>query len=252
MSKKKQVYDPNREAEMLNSQVRMDGVGEDQVVKDLLSDKFVTGTDTEVGPIALALAELLTGMKASQAQQDAIMKRLDKYERAQVAWEKDKKKFLEDIDKRSASLIVTNPLEKEKMMAQWAVAAKEAQELAAAQNAANRIKFDQILETEPKETIISSGIMETHREGNELVPYLVPEVIAIKHRKWVLPPNERIDVPHTVAVVFRERQRQREALKERQNLMRDGKTEAGVVANEWNKINEKYKLGGDAMPTPSA
>ena len=120
---KKKVYDPTHEFEMLNSTIRMDGVGEDQVVKDLLSDKFVHGTDAEAGSIALQLAQILTGVNATADQQRVIMTRLDKLDRAQQAWDKDKKKFLEDVDKRAEALITNNPMQKDRYAADWAQAA---------------------------------------------------------------------------------------------------------------------------------
>jgi hypothetical protein len=245
---KRQVRDTNREAEILESPVRMDGVGEDPVVKAMLSEEFVTGSDTYAGGIALQLAQLITGLQANSAQQNAIMARFDKYEKAQEAWDTDKKKFLEEVDKRAASLLTSNPALKERYQADWAVAAKEAAETASAQNAVAKLQFEAFLASEPKETIMSPGIAEIHREGDQLVPYVVPEVIAIKHKKWALPPGEPVEVPHTVAVRYREMQRTRAELKERQDLIKDSKVEANEASRGWNKISEKYKTGGDLMP----
>jgi len=248
MGKKK--YDSTRELEMLNSQVRMDGVGEDPVVKDLLSDKFVKGTDMEAGSIALALAELLTGMKATAHQQDVIMKRFDKLERAQRAWETDKKKFLEDVDRRAESLRTSNPIQKDRYAADWAQAAKEAQEQATAQSVVAQLAFEKRLLDEPTEIIMSPGVMEMHREGDQIIPIIVPEIIAIKNKKWSLTPGEAVIVPHIVADEWRRKNKQKAALQERKNLIKDGKTEAHVMKAEWEKINEKYKFSTDIMPMP--
>jgi len=249
MSKRKQapVRDVAREAEILDSPVRMDGVGESQLVKDLLSDKFVTGSDTYAGGIALQLAQMITGIQATSAQNEAIMARFDKLERAQDAWNEDKKKFLEEVDKRAASLLTNNPAIKEKYQADWAVAAREAAEQAAAQNALAKLQFDAQLAQEPKETIMSPGIAETQRHGDELIAVIVDEVVSIKHRKWVLPHGQPIEVPQTVAIRYREIQRSKAELRERQNLMKDGKPEANQAAAGWNAISEKYKTGGDRM-----
>ena len=115
----------------------------------------------------------------------------------------------------------------------------------------NKVLFHQMLEEEPKETITSQGTMEIFREGDQLVPRVTPDIISIKDRKWVLPPGVPVEVPHTVAVRWREIQRTRASLKERQDLMKDAKTESSVVAREWNKINVKYQTGGELMPSPT-
>lgn len=252
MGKRKPVYDPSHEAEMLESPVRMDGVGESQLVKDLLSPEFVTMPDTKAAPIAMALAELLTGMKMQASQQAKLMERFDKIEQAQIAWEKDKAKFLEDVDKRAASLLTTNPAQLDKYKAEWMRTAEEARINAQAQMAVGQMMFKQQMETEPKEIIMSPGIIETHREGDQLVNYVVPEIIAIKSMKWSLTPGVPVEVPHTVAVRFREIQRMRESLQERKNLLKDGVQNATVVATGWNAINKKYNTGGEDMTVPSA
>ena len=250
MTRRKQQYDSSREAEMLDSKIRMDGVGEDPLVRDLLSDEFVTMPDTQAAGIAKALAELLTGMKINSAQNEAIMKRFDKIEKAQRAWETDKQKFLDEVDARSRSLLTTNPAQRDKYAAEFMQAAKEAKEMAIAQATMDKVQFHAQLENEPKETITSMGTMEIFREGDQLIPRVVPDVIAIKDRKWVLPPGIPVEVPHTVAVRWREIQRGRASIVERQNLMKDAKNESSVVAREWQRINEKYQTGGETMPSP--
>ena len=246
---KQPKYDPQAERERLNSPVRMDGAGEDRVVQEMLSDNFVKAKDTEAAYIAKALAELLTGQQMTTDQINKLMSRFERIERAQEAWENDKQKFLDDIDARSRALLTNDPHKKDKYAAEFMSAAKEAREQAVAQESMSRIMFHQQMESEPKETITSSGIMEIYREGESLIPRVMPEVISIKDRKWVLMPGVPTEVPHTVAVRFREIQATRASLEERKNLMKDGRNESRMVSAEWQKINQKYKTGGDTMPT---
>ena len=91
-----------REQEVLSSQVRLDGKGEDPAVAALLSPEFETMSNTEALNVALALQQLVRGVN-SLLDNDKIMgeeisklkARMDAQDRDARLWEEDRKKFLE-------------------------------------------------------------------------------------------------------------------------------------------------------------
>jgi hypothetical protein len=105
-------------------------------------------------------------------------------------------------------------------------------------------KFDEALEHEPKDLVISPGIMEMVNEGGVQMAKVRPEVIQIKHRKWVLQPNVPTEVPHSVYLRLAAIRKGQMETQERQVLLQKN-LEKGQLDREMTKINEKYNSSSE-------
>lgn len=259
MSKRQQVKrDVNREMEILTTPVRSDGVGEDKVIQDLLSDKFVTAPDREAFPIALALQELIRGQASVLANQkdlsdelNAMRTRMDAYDRDKERWETDRVKFLEEIESKAESLRITDPMKKAKFEGEQAKTIENAMTMAKANAATNKVAFEQLLARMPKVKVISPGKVETIQVGDSLTTRIVPIEVRIKNHVWRLEPGVETEVPLIVKEQLEQKNLIRQEAKERKdaleltNGLMTGKNEIGQVLGKWKKIDEKYKVETD-------
>jgi hypothetical protein len=112
MPRSKKKLDKSDEA--LNSPVNLSGAGEDQVVKDLLSDKFVKGTNAEALEIGMALQQIIRGQSALLENQSAftdqiakLRQRMDEMDKAASRWEQDREGFIQEVLDRAEKLRAT-------------------------------------------------------------------------------------------------------------------------------------------------
>lgn len=253
MPRKKQVNnrDITREQEVLNAPVHPQGKGEDPAVQALLSPDFATMSNTEALDIALVLQQIVRGQAAilnnlqTQGQElQKLRERMDKYDKAAIAWETDRKKFLEEVYQKADSVRITNPTKREEMRAKAAQRIQQEIEKAKAEKVYQDLQFVKMLESQPTEVIVSKGRVVTKREDGVIKQVVIPEVIRIRNKVWVLPPNQPVEVPKMVADEWRIRQTIQEEQEKRKKLLMvndyyDGKP-IDQVAKEWNEISSEY------------
>jgi hypothetical protein len=244
MSKK--VTARNREAleaERLNAPVNMNGEGEDQVIKDLLSDKFVNGTNEEAVDISIALRQLISGQSILLANQERqseeisrIKSRMVKIDEDAERWETDRTKFLQEVEDRADRLRTVSP---DKAIANGALQFENALVKAKAEQAVDKMQFKERLAHMPLETVISPGELITVMEAGQQVSKLFPEVISIKGFKWVFAPGVPKEVPKIVADALRDRRRS-----QRENAMRGEmmgqNLEQDKFNQRWAELNKEF------------
>ncbi len=250
--------DLTREAAVEHSQVRLDGVGEHPAIQAAASPEFATMSNTEAFQVALAIQEIVRGQASILANQKELSENLSKvearmrrYDEDARKWDEDRQKFLDDVNRQADRLRVTDPSKRGEMAAQIMEEDRRAQEAARAMLQANQIKFKTMIETAPKVKVMSPGVVETGRVGDQPVTRIVPEVIRIKNFEWKLPPGVTVEVPDFVARRYEEIQRNRAELAERQSALsadrnQGAMSEAAEVSREMARINQKYGTTPDS------
>lgn len=251
MSSKKRlnrIEQAQHESEILDSQVRLDGVGEDKAIQELLSDKFVEATDSEALDTALALQQLIRGqnsvLEMLQGQGEAITKlkeRMDKYDRDAQRWEQDRSGFLEEIQAKAESLRITDEDKKAKLIAKAGQHVQQEIQKAVAAKAVDDVQFTAWLESQPKVTVTSPGKPTQVNQNGVIVTVMEPEIIRIRNKSWTLMPNIPTDVPKPVADEFFSRQKIQQETGERQKILNaNSPLDNVVMAQKWGEINKRF------------
>jgi hypothetical protein len=253
MPRKKKVDNVSEQIERLESQVRLDGVGEDAAVKALVDGTFETATNTEAFDIAIALQQLVRGQNSILSNQDRqaqelskLRERMDRYDQDAEKWEKDKEKFIDEVNKRAEEFRIDDPNKKAQLIAQEAQRIQKAISATRAENTVGMLQFETFLASQPKETIVSPGVPTTINDNGVQRSIMAAEVLKIKHKKWVLQPGVPTEVPKVVADEFRQRQKSRQESYERKALLNATVPKDNMlVAQKWGEISKKYGSGGD-------
>ena len=251
MSSKKRlsrIEQAQQEENILNSQVRLDGVGEDKVIQELLSDDFVKADNVDAMDIALALQELVRGQNsilgAMKGQGEAItklQKRMDKMDKDAKRWEKDRAGFLESVQERSEKLKITDPEQKARLIARESKRVQQEIQNAVANRSVDDIQFGAWIESQPKVTVTSMGRPVTVNRAGVIQVEMEPEVIRIRNKSWTLTPGIPTDIPQPVADEFYARQKIRQETIERKRILDANKPIDNVImAQKWNEISQKY------------
>ncbi len=226
------------------------GEGEDPVVKAVLSNTFVNGSNVEAARIAVALQELLRGqslMNARFAEQlDKMNKRMDEMDKASERWETDREKFINEIMDRAEKLKASG-FEKDKILAKGSQEFSDAVRAAKVAQATEKIRFDQELAAMPKVQVSSPGVLVMVSENGQTVPRLMNEEVKIKHRKWVLPIARIVEVPLAVAQVLEQRRRVQAETSAREGLL-SSNLEGKILDQKWKEVNSKFNSTTDALP----
>lgn len=255
MPKRKRV-DPaiqqQLEQERLNSLVNLSGDGESEVVKAVLSPEFTQMTDMNAGQIALLLQELIRGQNSLLAkindQESTIASLKQKWDNADKLISRQtstERKEIEAVLQRAEKLKLTGD-KKEKLVARAGKLFTQAVKSARAKNASDKLAFEQQLATMPQVTVVAPGQFITVREGQGIVPKIIPTEIRIKHKVWYLPPGRPTSVPKIVADRLHEIMNSQQETSALKNVL--GKNmEQGKLAQEWNKVE-----GTKRQPLPLA
>jgi len=252
----------------------MDGKGEDPAMQALLSPDFATMSNKEALTIAMAVQELVRGQASLASNMESVtssltavsdlveklQERMERMDKAEVAWQTDREKFFQTVSDRAESLRIRDPEEKTKfqvtqgnqiqqLMLQATIKRKEANQ-----------KFEELLKTEPEVTIVPVGHVENRDNGmGKSVPTLVSDIVRIKSHTWVLPPGVSVKVPKIVAEAYREKLLARQEGQERANAFllngtpSDGgiQHEAYVVRKKILEIDSKYKTSSAYSASPA-
>jgi hypothetical protein len=243
------------QAEILNSTVRMDGVGESPLVQAVLSNKFAEATNLEAIDIALLLQQMIRGQNSMLSKQNELSDELNKlrgkmdgFDKAAKAWEDDRAGFLAKVNDRAGDLRIDDPAKKAALIAKEAQRVQAEIQMQRANGTVDKLRFQQLLESQEKEMIESPGKWVTVNEAGVIQQRCEPETIKIKHLSWTLQPNVPTLVPKLVADEFRSRQKIRSDTNERKALLNAGAAKENTeVAKKWNELNRKNNVGGDAF-----
>lgn len=245
---------PNKEQEVLHSTVNLSGEGEDPVVKALVSDQFVKGTNQEATDIALALQQLVRGQSALLENQtqfseqiSKLRQRMDEMDKTAQRWETDRENFVQEVLDRAEKLRASD-MEKDKIIARGSQQFSDAIAKARAEQTVEQQKFAYDLEHMPKVTVVSAGELVMVVENGRSVPKMMNEVVKIKNRRWVLPIGKAVEVPMVVAQVLDERRRLQEETAARERVL-SANVEDKTLDKSWKQINEKYNSTTDVFPT---
>jgi len=209
----KGLHSEAEQAEILNKEVRLDGVGEDPVIQGLVSDEFVDMPDQEAADIGQALRDLIRGqaeLLKNQQRQDEDMRKMRAWmqEREETAqqFREDPVKFAQDINARAENLRVTG-VAKDKIQAKFAndriAYAREMKAKADMKTAIELQEFRDKISKAPKVTVYSSGKQQRLRVGDSFVTKPIAETIDVafggKTFRWTLPPGKPTQVPDFIA-----------------------------------------------------
>jgi len=238
---------PNRANEILNSTIDPTGQHDQPVIAAVMSkEKFAEGSNVEAANIAIALKELLSGQKMMGEEVARIRQHMAKIDEDAHKWEEDRQKFLDDLRAQGDKLRVTG----ERLDSLKAGAVDEVQRLVAEAKAEipnDRKRFDEDVARSPKVKIASPGKLIMVREQGAIVGKIIPEEVRIKHRIWVLPPGQEVEVPQIVADTLRSRRLSEQETQERKDVLQSN-LEDKEVAKRMSAIDKKYRSSTDTMP----
>lgn len=252
--------DRQRRKEILNSPIGPKGTN-DPVVEALIADDFKDKKDSETLDIALQLQQLLGGVNSLVAGQqadrenfsraiEALRARIEAAEETQRRFEENRDKWYEEVMARAP--ITNDPLKKEKLQMKGAELIQKAYADARAQSAAEKVRFEQMISTGPKEVIISPGVLEMIQVNDQPQMKVFAEVISLKGHKWILQPGVPTEVPKIVAEHWRQRQRGNEEAQRRADAMMitdsQGAPEQHEAQRRMEAINKEFGTNSDALP----
>ena len=245
-----------REEAVMNTPIRLDGVGEHPAIQAAASPEFATMSNVDALQIALQLqdiakgqASILQNLSANQAilteQVVRMNERMKKYDEDAEKWNTDREKFLQDINEKANKLRITDPTKRADMAAKVMAEEQQMLQIARAEKEVNKLKFKDLIERSPKVTVVSPGVMESGRIGEQQIVRLAPDVIRIKEYEWKLYPGVPTQVPDFVARRFEQIQASRQELAERQGALsvdrnNGNMTTSEEVKKEMARIDQKY------------
>ena len=239
--------------ERLNSQVRLDGRGEDPVIQAVLSDDFANAKNSEAIEIALMLQQLIRGQTSMLSQQEQLNEelsklrgRMDGYDKDAKKWNDSREDFIKEQLEKAEDLRISDPKERERLLAREAQHVQATIQKKMAENAVEKMKFDGLLNSMPMETILPMGRIVTVNDNGVVQQRVESEVIKIKHRTWVLQPGVPTEVPKLVADEWKARNKMQMENAERKALLNaNAPKDNMVVAQKWGEINKKYGSAAD-------
>lgn len=198
-------------------------------------------SNLEAVDTALLLQQLVRGQKSMLDNLDKygtevvkLRERMDKYDEVAEKFEKNKEAFINETIDRANSLKRTG-LAQDKLVASGTIQYQQAIQEQRAHVASDNLAFEDMLARMPRVTVVSPGKMEVIIQGGQNVPTIVPEEIRIKHKRWILPPGQAVEVPEIVA----------EALKNRRRLEAENDARSGALQKNMNNdqlISEMKKI----------
>lgn len=249
MPRRKKITDDSEKQRILESNAG-DVAAHHPAVQAVLSDDFAKATDLDGVEIALLLQQILQGQNSLLAKYDEHSQEIAKLkqmmsntdERIKTEMTSQKKEIQEVLD-RAEKLKLTGEA-KDKLIAKASQEYTKEVQKARARNSLNLLKFHEAVAHMPTETVISPGQFIMTRQGQSIIPRLIPEEIRIKDMVWRLPPNTPVEVPKIVAERLREIRASQQETAKRKELLSEH-MEQGKLAAEWSKVEGSK---GDPLP----
>lgn len=260
-SHRKSNSSADRSAEVLNKEIRMDGVGEDSLIKSLLNGEFDNLPDKQALEFGVLLRKLISGEEYISQNLDKITQsvnmladRIDKMEKAKEAYESNQQAFLEEARERGEAVRNDDPAYKNKLLAETSKKIGQLTANARAKRAMQQQEHIRRLEMEPKETIISPGIIELVSVDGNPVPTLTSDFVRLGTLVWELKPGVPTVVPLSIANQYRDMMRARTELERRsgalelKNGIMGPKHEQNTLINEQRKIDQEFGTKNAQFP----
>lgn len=230
------------QANTMDKPINLSGAGEDQAIKDLLSDDFLTMSNKEASAIGMALQQIIRGQEMVSSEIAKLNEKVERIDKEALERELAQKKYIQEVLDKAESLKATG-MEKDRLIAQGLQQHENAMREAVAKRVADNLKFMEALKTMPTEQVVSPGVLVTVSENGQQRSKLIPETISIKTKTWVLPPGKLVEVPKIVADRIRDRRKSEAEQEARKNLLSQN-MESSKLAEEWAKIDGK----AEALP----
>jgi hypothetical protein len=244
MSRKRRnvVAQDQRAKEILSSQVRLDGRGEDPIVRALLAE-LPTATNERALELALALQQLLRGDQSylvDPNQSDVVPKlRKDwaQMDKQAEAFDKDPVRFAEQVYDEAVKKLPTGDA-LARLRAEAAQKTKAIYQSVKITQAEQKVRIDKELQFGPKVEIDVPPLIETRKQGEGYTAVQVPLILRFKDRTFILNPG-RQSVPALVAGLFRQWKRGQDEGAARLKAMQ-GEGHWGKVKSAWKNLDETY------------
>jgi hypothetical protein len=236
------VEQSQRAKEILSSQVRLDGVGEDPLVRVLLTE-LPTATNERALEIALALQQLLRGDQSylsDPAHAEAVPKLREewaKMDKTAEDYDKDPLRFAEEVYERAMKKLPTGDA-LARLRAEAAQKTKAIFQSVGVKRAMERANIDRELQYGPKVEIDVPPLIETRKSGDSYTAVQVPLVLRFKDRTFVLKPGKQT-VPALVAGLFQQWKRGQDEGSARLKSMQ-GEGHWGQVKKAWKELDKTY------------
>jgi len=228
--------------DILHSRVRLDGAGEDPVVKALLRE-LPEASNEKALEIALALqkmlrgdesylenpetAELVSDLRQTWKEMDAVAEDFDK----------SPTRFIDETYDRAMKKMPTGDAA-DRLKAKAAKQAKDIFSAARAGELSKRTMLDWELVNGPKEVINVPVQFETRVVNGQVITIKVPLTLGIRGRVFNLPPGQQ-SVPRVVAGLFRQWQKSHNEMDERKEVLAQ-QGHWGKVQKSWKELDAKY------------
>jgi hypothetical protein len=254
MPKKRKGLTPDQqaayEAEQFHRPINPTGEGELPAVQALLDEDFVKMTDLAATDIALVLQQILRGQNSllASAEENAreinILKaKMAERDQNLESRMNEQRSEIEEILDRSTKLKAVGD-KKDKIIAQGAQLYTKAIQEARVKNSISKKQFEDQLKRQKQITVISPGVLMTIREGQTLIPKIVPEEIRLRHLRFLLPPGVPTNVPQSVAEQLENRRKSQAETNLRKEML--GKNmEQTKLAQAWSNVGGS---GTDNLP----
>jgi hypothetical protein len=180
--KKKEALNTPAERQALLDKPIADIASHHAAARELLSDDFVTGRESDGLDARVALSMLLKGQQemtsAMQSELAHIRARMDAYDQAAEAWEKDRQRFMEEVISAADKIRPTGE-RLERAKAEAAQVYSDSIQQARAQRVNKQLQIEAELKTMEQELVVSPGVIEMRSVQGQPQPTLVPQVIRL-------------------------------------------------------------------------
>ena len=201
---------PKDNPEALASEIRMDGVGEDKAIQDLVSDEFLTADDMQAASIAAGVARILRGEldEKFERQLNRYMEWSEKRMKEERKFNEDRLAWMENLIEKGNSQRAVTAEDKARVSISAAEAAQRAREAVVAESAHAILKFKEKVAKAPKVTVTSYGKPYRSRSGFKTEPETIAMVVGTKTFGWTLPVGVPTELPDFIAEEYSRRKRE--------------------------------------------
>jgi hypothetical protein len=260
VARKKQVMNsPAEQQAILDKPVNPTGVGEDQAIKDLLSDKFVGMNDMDAAQIAIAVAKIVRGVLKEELDgtMGAMQNKIAEMEKTAQLANDNIMKYAQDMYNLAEKNRVTDREKVPGLAVKGAELMAKAREEARAAAIIRKAEIDDMVKRAPTIKLMHSGHEKTVRVGGVKQTIVEPHIIRFEHLTYKLPPNEMVDIPDFIAKAYMEEQEKAKERNKLREVLKDGKNHYGkaiqadpvVDPNYSQRISESVdSKGGIIMP----
>lgn len=240
---RKKGHSKQKTQEILHSQVRLDGQGEDPLVRDLLNT-LAGGSEEDAIRLSIALYEQLHGKELDGERKSKLISRAIERDKALLGYELDRENFIEDTWEQGQKEIRKLPKAKRDQIKaragqKFQSAVSDAKTSKAFKNAEIRHR----LQHDPREKIVVEPNIVQLKSGETVV---VGEDLRVMGFRFILRPGEQT-VPKYVADLYRQRLKSKKETEARKKVMKDYKPEE-ELNSAMRDINKEFQSEMESLP----